>query len=59
MEIKNLDNIYSDVDEGETLALINSSDLLEIAVNLGRASEYLGVDSGDIIGEVVKVGKYE
>ena len=59
MEIKKLDNIYSDVDEGEPLALINSSNLLEIAVNLGRASEYIGVESDDIIGEVVRIGRYE
>jgi len=58
LEIKELDSIYSDVDDGEPLALINSFNHLEIAVNLGRASEYIGVDSGEIIGTVVKVGRY-
>jgi len=59
LEIIELDTIYSDADEGEPLALINSSNLLEIAVNLGRASEYIGVESCEIIGTVVKVGRYE
>lgn len=53
--IKKISKIYSDASEGEPLALINSSQWLEIAVNLGRASEYLGMDSGDIIGAQVKV----
>jgi S-adenosylmethionine hydrolase len=48
---------YQDVEEAEPLALVNSADWLEIAVNLGRASEYLGVDSAEVIGLVVKVGR--
>jgi len=32
-----------------TLALINSSNRLEIAVNLGRASEYIGLKNGEIV----------
>jgi S-adenosylmethionine hydrolase len=59
LEIKKLDNIYSDVDKGEPLALIDSSNLLEIAVNLGRAAEYIGKDPGEIVGSVVKVSRYE
>ena len=55
--IKRFCRIYAEVEEGEPLALINSSNLLEIAVNLGRASEYIGVDSEEIIGTVVKVEK--
>jgi hypothetical protein len=57
--IKRLCRIYAEAEEGEPLALINSSNLLEIAVNMGRASEYIGVDSEEIIGTVVKVGKSE
>ena len=57
LELKKLDKIYSDTEKGEPLALINSSDLLEIAINLGRASEYIGVETGEIIGTVVKVGR--
>jgi S-adenosylmethionine hydrolase len=59
LEIKKLDNIYSDVDKGEPLALIDSSNLLEIAINLGRAAEYIGKDPGEIVGSVVKVSRYE
>jgi S-adenosylmethionine hydrolase len=56
--IKKMSQIYSDVSEGEPLALINSSNCLEIAVNLGRASAYLGMDSGEIIGVQVKVNRW-
>jgi len=59
LEIKKVDNIYFDVDKGEPLALIDSSNLLEIAVNLGRAAEYVGLDPGEIVGSVVKVSRYE
>jgi S-adenosylmethionine hydrolase len=55
--IEKLSHIYSDVSEGEPLALMNSSNYLEIAVNLGRASEYIGMDSGEIIGAQVKLTK--
>jgi len=55
--IKKLNQIYSNASEGEPLALINSSNCLEIAVNLGRASEYIGIDSGEIIGAQVKVNR--
>ena len=48
---------YSDKDKGELLALINSSSLLEIAVNLGKASEYMGRSPDEIIGMLVKVVK--
>ncbi len=58
-EIKRLDHIYSDVEKGEPLALIDSSNLLEIAVNLGRATEYVGADPGEIIGLAVKISRYE
>ena len=57
LEIRKLDNTYFDVEEGEPLALINSSDLLEIAVNLGRASEYAGINRDEIIGTEVRVSR--
>jgi S-adenosylmethionine hydrolase len=57
LAIKNLSEIYSDGEEGEVLALINSSGRLEIAVNLGRASEYAGLNPSEILGAVVKVTK--
>jgi len=57
--IKKISKIYSDASEGEPLALFNSSNWLEIAVNLGRASEYLGMDYEDIIGAQVKVNRWK
>ena len=57
LSITELSHTYSDAKEGQPLALINSSDWLEIAVNLGRASEYAGLDAGEIIGTPVKVGR--
>jgi len=56
LTIRGLSLIYSDADEGEPLAQINSSGHLEIAVNMGRASEYIGFDTGEILGAVVKIG---
>jgi S-adenosylmethionine hydrolase len=55
--IRKLSRIYADCEEGESLALINSSNLLEIAVNLGRASEYIGLRNGEIVGALVEVSK--
>jgi S-adenosylmethionine hydrolase len=55
LAIRRLSHIYANVGEGEPLALINSSGLLEVAVNLGRASDYLGADPAEIIGMEVKV----
>jgi len=57
LTIKKLSPIYADVEEGEPLALINSSHWLEIAVNLGRASQYVGLPSEEIMGTEVKVSK--
>jgi S-adenosylmethionine hydrolase len=59
LELKKIDHIYSDVEKGEPLALIDSSNLLEIAVNLGRAAEYVGIDPDEIVGSAVKIGRYE
>jgi S-adenosylmethionine hydrolase len=57
LKIDGISKIYNDVEEGELLAVLNSSNLLEIAVNLGRASEYIGMEPNDILGTVVKVNK--
>lgn len=46
---------YADASAGETLAMIGSSCLLEIAVNLGRACDRLGLNSEDIIGAKIEV----
>jgi S-adenosylmethionine hydrolase len=38
---------YGDVPEGEALALVNSADLLEIAVRNGSAKKQFGLEIGD------------
>ena len=51
-ENERLDKIhkkYKDVDEGERLALFSSNNLLEIAMNQGKASELLGLHYFDTI----------
>ncbi|MEW6667187.1 MAG: SAM-dependent chlorinase/fluorinase [Thermodesulfobacteriota bacterium] len=57
LRVTGLRRIYADVEEGRPLVLINSSNLLEIAVNLGRASEYVGLEKGEIVGSAVKVSR--
>jgi S-adenosylmethionine hydrolase len=52
--LKELCTAYSDVSEGEPLALIGSSNLLEIAVNRGRAISDLGIECG--VGTKVVIG---
>lgn len=42
LTLKKISSTYNDVPEGQPLALIGSSDLLEIAINMGRAIDYLG-----------------
>lgn len=53
--IPDICNTYSDNDKGKLIALINSSDYLEIAVNMGKASEYLGKSADEIIGTPIKI----
>jgi len=48
---------YAEAEEGEALALIGSSQYLEIAVNLGRACDRAGVSSGDVIRMKVEVNR--
>lgn len=52
--VSGISKTYSDTDKGELLALINSSDYLEIAVNPGKASEYMRKAADEIIGMRVK-----
>ena len=47
--IYELHKYYNDVPQGEQLARINSKNMLEIAVNCGRADELLGLKEGDNI----------
>jgi len=51
--LKKISTTYNDVPEGQFLALIGSSHVLEIAVNMGRAIDYLGQDT--VIGTKVQV----
>ena len=53
LTLKKISTTYNDVPEGQPLALIGSSDLLEIAVNMGRAIDYFGQDK--VIGTNVQV----
>jgi len=45
--IKGLSRYFGEVPEGETMALINSFGLLEIAVNQGNAAQVLGIGKGE------------
>jgi S-adenosylmethionine hydrolase len=47
--IRRISKEYSDVPEGEVLALFNSSDLLEIAMRLGKAGGMLNLKLNDSI----------
>lgn len=55
LELQRINNTYLNVEEGEPVAIINSSNMLEIAVNLGRASEYAGINREALVGSVVKI----
>jgi S-adenosylmethionine hydrolase len=55
LKIMGISNTYSDVKKGELLALVGSSDFLEIAVNSGRPCDMIGITQEDIIGIEVKV----
>ncbi|MBI3509997.1 MAG: SAM-dependent chlorinase/fluorinase [Bacteroidetes bacterium] len=48
-EITELSRTYSDVPQGEKLAFFNSSGVLEIAMNLGKASGLLNMKIGTVI----------
>lgn len=57
LTIESVQKTYAEAKKDETLALIGSSGYLEIAVNLGRASERLGIDSKKLTGVKVEVDK--
>lgn len=48
-EITSLSNRYSDVDEGDKLALFNSEGFLEIAINQGKANQLLNIRMNAVI----------
>ncbi len=47
--ITTISNNYADVPVGETLCLFNSSDHLEIAINMGKAASLLGLKVEDTV----------
>ena len=55
--IKGLKKTYAEAMAGELIALIGSSDYLELAVNSGRAGNRIGVDKARLIGTEVEVKK--
>jgi len=55
--VEGLSKTYGEALVGEALALIGSSDCLEIAVNLGRACDVTGMNSEDIIGMEIEVSR--
>ncbi|MBW2117831.1 MAG: SAM-dependent chlorinase/fluorinase, partial [Deltaproteobacteria bacterium] len=57
MVVEGVSKTYADASAGETLAMIGSSGLLEIAVNLGRACDRLGLNSEDIVGTKIEVAR--
>lgn len=48
-DIHKISNRYQDVPPSERLALFGSTDFLEIAINVGNASELLGLNINDIV----------
>jgi S-adenosyl-L-methionine hydrolase (adenosine-forming) len=55
LELRSISRTYLDVEKGEPVAIINSSDMLEIAVNLGRAWAYAGISGEQLAGSIVKI----
>jgi len=56
LTFKKISTTYNDVPEGQPLALIGSSNLLEIAVNMGKAKDYLGREYG--VGTKITVRRH-
>ncbi len=54
-KISGVSDTYSGNDKDKLMALINSSNHLEIAVNLGRASEYIRMATDQIPGTCIEV----
>jgi S-adenosyl-L-methionine hydrolase (adenosine-forming) len=57
LRLKKIFATYNDVPAGHPLALIGNSNLLEIAVNMGRAIDYVGQD--EAIGAKVEVNSLQ
>lgn len=48
-KVERISNTYNEVDSGELIALFNSTDLLEIAINNGHAAQLLNLTNGSSI----------
>jgi hypothetical protein len=57
LTIRGVRHTYTSVSEGEPLVLYGSSHLLEIAVNMGKASDILGLRHDRIMGALVTITK--
>ncbi len=57
LEINGMHETYTDEKEGELMALIGSSEYLEIAINLERACDRFGGNSENLIGMKVDMEK--
>jgi S-adenosylmethionine hydrolase len=57
LSLESVGRTFSDVAQGGAVALVGSSGHLEIAVNLGRASDRLGVSGDRVVGIEVEVRK--
>ncbi len=57
LSIEGIRRTYAEAEMGEFLAMIGSSGFMELAVNMGHASQRLGLDSDEIIGLEVEIGK--
>jgi len=57
LSLDSIGRTFSDVAQGSAVAFVGSSGHLEIAVNLGRASDRLGVSGDRVVGIEVEVRK--
>ena len=57
LAVEGMSKSYGEALSGEALALIGSSDYLEIAVNLGRACDVTGMNTGGIVGMEIEVSR--
>jgi S-adenosylmethionine hydrolase len=57
LSLETMGRTFSDVAHGRAVAFVGSSGRLEIAVNLGRASDRLGVSGDRVVGIEVEVRK--
>ncbi len=52
--LKNISHTFSEVSDGEPVAMIGSSGMLEIAINKGNAEQMLGIEKGAPVSLVIQ-----